>query len=119
MDRQRQPGDFVATIVQKGRVQHLNWPSLFWHPGFAQSGKIGGFEQGPDFEHAPPCAWKGLQVGDARIKGSAIEPPSLGKLHDSAVQVVAEGIGCGKVEVIVWLFRTSAVCFSSQTIASW
>ena len=47
-------------------------------------------------------------MGDARIKGSAIEAPSLGKLHASALQVAAEGIGGGKVEVLIWLFRTGA-----------
>src|SRR5215472_9585316 len=96
---------------RQGSRQDGGSESFFGQPGLAQTGKISGFKQGADLEHAPPCAWKGLQVRDARIKGSAIKPPSLGKLHDSALQGATEGIGGGKVEVIIWLFRTGTARF--------
>jgi len=38
-------------------------------------------------------------VGDARIKSPGIQPPSLGKLRGGAVQISAESVGGGEVEV--------------------
>ena len=70
--------------------------SFLRHPSLAQAGKIGGFVQGADLRHSPPGAGKGLQVGDARKKFSAVKPPRFGEFGGGAFGFASEGIGGGR-----------------------
>src|SRR6516165_5240805 len=69
--------------------------SLLRHPGLAEAAEIGGFEQRPSLR-GPPPTWIGLQMGDARKKIAAVQPPGLGEFGHSTFGFASEGIGGGE-----------------------
>src|SRR5215472_16216550 len=69
--------------------------SLLRHPGLAEAAEIGGFEQRPSLR-GPPPTWIGLQMGDARKKIAAVQPPGLGEFGHGTFGFASEGIGGGE-----------------------
>src|SRR5271166_931394 len=74
-------------------------PSFLRHPGLAQAGEIGGFEQGAYLRH-PPISGPtdrsgGLEAGDARITAVRSQPSGFGELGRGAFTFALERIGGG------------------------
>src|SRR5215469_10332765 len=69
-----------------GRRCRSGMASLLRHPGLAQTGDIGGFEQGADLWYQLPEIFDLAQPGEARKAVVAAEPPGLGELGGKRVR---------------------------------
>ena len=75
----------------------LAFPSILWHAGLAQTGKIGGLVQRADFRY--PQKSDGFQAADTLIAMIAAQPSSFGELGDRVFSLACEGMGRGEVSV--------------------
>src|SRR5207245_3187118 len=77
--------------------------SFLGHPGLAQAGEIGCFEQGPDLRHAPISGSAdgsgGLEACDARVTTVGGQPAGFRKLRGCALGLAFESIGGGEIGV--------------------
>src|SRR6516164_3814252 len=80
--------------------------SLLRHPGLAQAGEMGGFEQGSDFRYSPIA--DGLQAREARKSIVQRQPPGFGEFGGGALDFAGEAIGCSEVGMGRRMLRHSA-----------
>src|SRR5215469_15412063 len=88
-----------------GRRCRSGMASLLRHPGLAQTGDIGGFEQGADLRYQLPEIFDLAQPGEARKAVVAAEPAGLGEFGGSALGLTGEDVGGSELGADVRMCR--------------
>ena len=92
--------------------------SFLRHPGLAQPGDVGGFEQCADLGCECPEIFNGPQADEARIAVVGAQPAGLGDFGAGMFGIAGKGVGGSEASADVRMCRGALRAFSSQTTAS-